>query len=54
LKTKLKKIGKPELQLKNLALNESGSFGRIISHTAYHAGQMAIINKYGSFKIIVA
>lgn len=24
------------------------SFGRIISHTAYHAGQMAIINKYGS------
>jgi uncharacterized damage-inducible protein DinB len=25
------------------------AFGRIISHTAYHAGQMAIINKYGSF-----
>ena len=23
------------------------AFGRIISHTAYHAGQMAIINKYG-------
>jgi len=22
------------------------AFGRIISHTAYHAGQMAIINKY--------
>jgi len=24
------------------------AFGRIISHTAYHAGQMAIINKYGN------
>ena len=24
------------------------AFGRIISHTAYHAGQMAIIHKYGS------
>lgn len=24
------------------------SFGRIISHTAYHAGQLAIINKYGT------
>lgn len=24
------------------------AFGRIISHTAYHAGQMAIINKYGT------
>lgn len=23
------------------------AFGRIISHTAYHAGQMAIVNKYG-------
>ena len=23
-------------------------FGRIISHTAYHAGQMTIINKYGN------
>ena len=23
------------------------AFGRIISHTAYHAGQLAIINKYG-------
>ena len=23
------------------------AFGRIISHTAYHAGQMEIINKYG-------
>lgn len=22
-------------------------FGRIVSHTAYHAGQIAIINKYG-------
>jgi uncharacterized damage-inducible protein DinB len=25
------------------------AFGRIVSHTAYHAGQMAIIIKYGSF-----
>lgn len=24
------------------------AFGRIISHTAYHAGQMVIINKYGT------
>ncbi|MCA1762471.1 MAG: DinB family protein, partial [Flavobacteriales bacterium] len=24
------------------------AFGRIISHTAYHAGQMAITNKYGT------
>ncbi len=24
------------------------AFGRIISHTAYHAGQLAIINKYGT------
>jgi len=24
------------------------AFGRIISHTTYHAGQIAIINKYGS------
>jgi uncharacterized damage-inducible protein DinB len=24
------------------------AFGRIISHTTYHAGQMVIINKYGS------
>jgi uncharacterized damage-inducible protein DinB len=23
------------------------AFGRIVSHTAYHAGQMAIVNKYG-------
>jgi uncharacterized damage-inducible protein DinB len=23
------------------------AFGRIVSHTAYHSGQMAIINKYG-------
>jgi len=28
--------------------NKSEAFGRIISHTTYHAGQMAIINKYGS------
>ena len=26
------------------------AFGRITSHTAYHAGQMAIINKYGTIK----
>lgn len=24
------------------------AFGRIVSHTAHHAGQMAIINKYGT------
>ena len=24
------------------------AFGRIVSHTAYHAGQMALIKKYGS------
>jgi len=24
------------------------AFGRIVSHTAYHAGQMAIINKYAT------
>lgn len=24
------------------------AFGRVLSHTAYHAGQMAIINKYGN------
>jgi hypothetical protein len=23
------------------------AFGRIVSHTAYHAGQLAMINKYG-------
>lgn len=28
--------------------NKAEAFGRIISHTTYHAGQMAIINKYGS------
>nr|MBS0038482.1 DinB family protein [Saprospiraceae bacterium] len=27
------------------------AFGRIVSHTAYHAGQVAIINKYGTNKI---
>lgn len=25
------------------------AFGRIVSHTTYHAGQMAIINKYGEY-----
>ncbi|MEO8147826.1 MAG: DinB family protein [Bacteroidia bacterium] len=24
------------------------AFGRIISHTAYHSGQLAIVNKYGT------
>jgi uncharacterized damage-inducible protein DinB len=24
------------------------AFGRIVSHTAYHAGQLSIINKYGT------
>jgi uncharacterized damage-inducible protein DinB len=24
------------------------AFGRIVSHTAYHAGQLAIVNKYGN------
>ncbi|WP_027001092.1 DinB family protein [Eisenibacter elegans] len=24
------------------------AFGRIVSHTAYHAGQLAILNKYGN------
>ncbi|HSN49575.1 MAG TPA: DinB family protein, partial [Flavobacterium sp.] len=37
-----------------ITTNEFGSktkaeaFGRIVSHTAYHAGQMAIVNKYGT------
>lgn len=26
------------------------AFGRIVSHTAYHAGQIAIINKYGKLE----
>lgn len=26
------------------------AFGRIVSHTAYHAGQLAIINKYGKIR----
>jgi uncharacterized damage-inducible protein DinB len=26
---------------------KSEAMGRIVSHTAYHAGQMAIVNKYG-------
>ena len=25
------------------------AFGRIVSHTTYHAGQIAILNKYGHF-----
>jgi uncharacterized damage-inducible protein DinB len=37
-----------------ISTNEFGTktkaeaFGRIVSHTAYHAGQMAIINKYAT------
>ena len=37
----------------NISTKEFGTktkaeaFGRIVSHTAYHAGQIAIINKYG-------
>lgn len=27
---------------------KAAAFGRIISHTTYHAGQLAIINKYGT------
>jgi len=30
------------------AKTKAEAFGRIVSHTTYHAGQMAIINKYGS------
>lgn len=38
----------------SITTNEFGTktkaeaFGRIVSHTAYHAGQMAIVNKYGA------
>lgn len=41
--------------LTTVTTNEFGSktkaeaLGRIVSHTAYHAGQMALINKYGNF-----
>ncbi|CAM3523537.1 hypothetical protein FSS13T_19730 [Flavobacterium saliperosum S13] len=31
------------------AKTKAEAFGRIVSHTAYHAGQLAIINKYGTF-----
>lgn len=27
---------------------KAAAFGRIVSHTTYHAGQLAIINKYGT------
>ncbi|MGL2962969.1 DinB family protein [Flavobacterium sp. RSB2_4_14] len=30
------------------AKTKAEAFGRIVSHTAYHAGQMAIITKYGT------
>ena len=30
------------------AKTKTEAFGRIVSHTAYHAGQMAIVNKYGN------
>nr|WP_321230148.1 DinB family protein [uncultured Psychroserpens sp.] len=29
------------------AKTKAEAFGRIVSHTTYHAGQLAIINKYG-------
>ena len=29
------------------AKTKAEAFGRIISHTTYHAGQLAIVNKYG-------
>lgn len=28
---------------------KAAAFGRIVSHTAYHAGQMALVHKYGTF-----
>jgi hypothetical protein len=28
--------------------SKAEAFGRIISHTTYHAGQIALIKKYGS------
>lgn len=28
--------------------SKAEAFGRIVSHTAYHAGQLALINKYGN------
>jgi uncharacterized damage-inducible protein DinB len=31
--------------------SKAEAFGRIVSHTTYHAGQLAIIKKYGSVKI---
>lgn len=31
------------------AKTKAEAFGRIVSHTVYHAGQLAIINKYGTF-----
>jgi uncharacterized damage-inducible protein DinB len=31
------------------AKTKAEAFGRIVSHTAYHAGQLAIINKYGKY-----
>ena len=39
-----KEITTKEFGTKTLA----EAFGRVLSHTAYHAGQMAIINKYGN------
>jgi uncharacterized damage-inducible protein DinB len=30
------------------AKTKAEAFGRIVSHTAYHAGQLAIIHKYGT------
>lgn len=39
-----KEITTKEFGTKTLA----EAFGRVVSHTAYHAGQMAIVNKYGT------
>jgi len=53
LKTIIEKQTDDEWQI-TITTNEFGSktkaeaLGRIVSHTAYHAGQMAIINKYGT------
>jgi uncharacterized damage-inducible protein DinB len=30
------------------AKTKAEAFGRIVSHTTYHSGQMAIVNKYGT------
>jgi uncharacterized damage-inducible protein DinB len=53
LKTIIEKQKDDEWEI-TITTNEFGTktkaeaLGRIVSHTAYHAGQMAIINKYGT------